>query len=403
MSFKKYLKNKILKISRLLYIYFAKYRVNNLPYSTKGDKILKKLRICFLKQETYNDLYTDPNLRNSNLLYSTIHRSGPIGLFDASHFDFKIVRLTQSEESRAWQHLEMDVGGDSYTKILTFKDILFQKKSGAIINKKSQSSVAINSEDIDWRNYDVVISINFSVDQDIVLKNPDVLWCYMPQEPSLRHYKWSSRKPLYSYDIFLNQQFSFHLKKEIKRFLQISKSTSHEIDFPYNFMSSKSFKNIKSYDSSKRSGVYIENHSLWHIKDEELNDIRKFGNINHPKEEPYQAILLKMLDSKYFFSLRNNNFKIWGNSIIDAIGAGLLSFGNPEEYLNIALFTPFTSINRTVEFIDKIKFLEKNSSFYLKEIGLQTKLLDKYCYYNPIKNINKAVLSKRKRLLKYEY
>ena len=168
-------------------------------------------------------------------------------------------------------------------------------------------------------------------------------------------------------------------------------------------MSSKSFKNIKSYDSSKRSGVYIENHSLWHLKDEELNDIRKFGNINHPKEEPYQAILLKMLDSKYFFSLRNNNFKIWGNSIIDAIGAGLLSFGNPEEYLNIALFTPFTSINRTVEFIDKIKFLEKNSSFYLKEIGLQTKLLDKYCYYNPIKNINKAVLSKRKRLLKYEY
>ena len=392
------MKHKILDYSRRLYISIARFRVSKFPYHSKGNEILRSLKICLVKQETYNDLYSDPSQRNLNLLFSTVHRSGPIGLFPAHEFDFKIMRLSESEESLVWQHLEKDVGGDSFHKILSFKDMLFEKKSGAVINKSPQASVAQKAEDINWNNYDITISINFSVDRNVVLSNPDTLWCYMPQEPSLRHYKWSSKRPLYSYDIFLNQQFSFHLKKEIKRVFSFGRIASHEVDFPYNFMSSNSFHELEAIAPPQRSGVYIENHSFWHLSEVELRNLRRFGDISHPKEEPYQAILLKMLASKYFFSFRKNDFKIWGNSMIDAVGAGLLSFGNPDEYLNIGLFTPFTCVKTTDEFINKIEFLEKNPSFFLREVTLQRRLLDKYCFYNPIKSIHNAMELKRNRI-----
>ena len=369
----------------LLYIHFAPIRVTKFNYKDSGIKKLLDLRICFIKQETYSDLYTDPTLSGLDLLLSTIHRSGPIGLFNAKLFDFKILKSNNNyNECKVWEFIKEDMNGDSFDEILKNSSKIFTKLNGDTVNKKPQNFYSISQEKIDFSLYDIVISVNFPFTRDFILKYPQILWCYMPQEPSLRHYKWSKKSPLYNYNIFLNQQFTIRFKKR----------KSHEINFPYNFMHSSSFSNLLGLNNLNsnynRNGIFIENHSLKSLTPIQLEKFSSIFSITFPCEELFEQVLLKMYKAKYFYSLRKNNFKLWGNSMIDAIASGLLSFGNPDEYVNLDLFTPFTIIYNTEEFLDKIIFLEKNTRIYYKEIQLQRQLLDKYCFYKPVLAISNS-------------
>ena len=382
------LRAKIRKQIDLLYIYSSYFRVSNYPYRDKGLEIISKLKICLVKQENYTDLYTNPQATGLELLYSTIHRSGPVGLFDARNFDFRIIRLNESEESRIWEHLAEDVGGESPEACLNNRYKIFVKESGETINSVPQTELAIHPSAVDWNQYDIVVSINFSLEGSLTKNHPNVLWCYMPQEPALRHYKLSQRAPLYAYDIFLNQQFTLKLKGNKK----------HEINFPYNLMHTNSFRKLVNTEAPHREGVFVENHSLRSLDQNDIRSFAEFGETRHPKEESYASVLSKMLRSKYFFSLRKNDFKIWGNSMIDAVGSGLLSFGNPNEYVNVGLFTPFTVIKSPQEFIDKVAYLENNPRRYEKELKFQKKLLDKYCFFRPIRSLSDSMKYKQKKV-----
>jgi hypothetical protein len=128
-----------------------------------------------------------------------------------------------------------------------------------------------------------------------------------------------------------------------------------------------------------------------------MEELHQFGKVCFPQEELFESVLAKMMGSKYFLSLRGKrfSFKIWGNSMIDAVGAGLLAFGDPREYHNLGLFTPFTSVTSVEEFIRKISFLEKNPLAYTRELTLQQRLLNKYCFFNPVKTLKNAYHQKQ--------
>src|SRR6476620_10616017 len=113
-----------------LFIKSAPWRVSARDYKADGQKILNGLKICLVKQETFPDLYTNSNFRGKDLLFSTFHRSGPIGLFQAKHFDFYIIKLSATEESSVWRFLAEDMNGPSEEKIRSFKDELFVKENG---------------------------------------------------------------------------------------------------------------------------------------------------------------------------------------------------------------------------------------------------------------------------------
>ena len=370
-----------------LFIQSAKYRVSNFDYVDEGRKILQRLRICLIKQETFSDLYTQPNLRGKDLLFSTIHRSGPIGLFGAKFFEFFIVRISNSEESRVWKYLREDMNGPNEQQIISFKDQKVINGKGERVTSVPQSKVAISMNEIGWDNYDVIISINFSIDEELVKAHPMLLWCYLLQEPSMRHYKKSMIAPLFSYDLFLNQKFTY----------QVEGSKPHQVNFPYNFMNSQSFVDLVRNDSINRRGILIEIHTVGSLTGEQMQHLEKYGEVRFPQEELFENVLQKMYKSKYFFSLRGNRlaFKIWGNSMIDAVGAGLLAFGNPKEYHNLGLFTPFTSIATVEEFIKKIEYLERNPLKHKRELVLQQKLLNKYCFFNPLRKIRDAYNKKQ--------
>lgn len=366
----------------VLYIQSAGLRAPAADYVGDGLQILRSLRICLVKQETFADLYTRPDLRGSELLYSTIHRSGPIGLFDAKSFDFHILKISETEESRVWKYLNDDMDGPVQEDILAFRDKTVINGRGEVVTAVPQSRVAVSMDEVAWDKFDVIISINFSVDERIVRKHPNQLWCYMLQEPSMRHYKQSMLTPLFSYDLFLNQKFTY----------QFSRRKSHEVNFTYNFMHSDSFRSLRPEKVVARQGVFVEIHSVANLTNEQKQHFEKFGPVRFPMEERFESVLDKMMSSRYFISLRGKHlaFKIWGNSMIDAVGAGLLAFGDPREYHNIDLFTSFTSITSVEEFIEKVYLLENNPARYEQERILQRNLLDKYCFYEPLKKLHDA-------------
>lgn len=370
-----------------LYIRSAPWRAPDADYVGDGTQMLRSLRICLVKQETFGDLYTQPRLRGKELLYSTIHRSGPIGLFGAKSFDFFILKISDSEESTVWKYLHADMDGPLPEDILAVKDKPIVNGRGELITAVPQSQVAVSMFDVSWEQYDVIISINFSVDEKIIRDHPKQLWCYMLQEPSMRHYKQSMVQPLFSYDLFLNQKFTY----------QFSQRRRHEVNFPYNFMHAESFKSLQPKIDSVREGVFVEIHSVVNLTPGQKDALAKFGSVRFPTEERFEAVLDKMMKSKYFISLRGQHlaFKIWGNSMIDAVGAGLLAFGDPREYHNLDLFTTFTSIRSVEEFMDKIKRLENDPERYKEELALQQRLLNKYCFFEPLKKLFHACHKKQ--------
>lgn len=342
-------------------------------------------RIAFTKQELASDLYTLPSgsFTHKEIIFSSIHRSGPAGLFTKLNADFYILKLDAAEECNSWKLRAQDCGGPSADEFNKFKNDLLFRANGERINEYPQSHFSVSSDSIDWGKYDAIISLDVSIPCRITKKFPLVKWCYLPNEPCMRDYRASHAKPIEGYNFFLNQRY---------RTIKLNpKPSYHEIDFPYHFHYYGCFHELLNipHDHYRQEGCFIENRTSSGLTQQEYNLLEKTGPIRIPQEEALENVIIKELKSKYFLSLTRGviRSRIWGNGIIEAVACGCLAFGNPEEYANKDLFTPFTVIRTFEEFIEKTTFLNENPDIYYKEVNKQRKLLNYLCFVRPIKEI----------------
>jgi len=343
------------------------------------------LKIAFVKQENSTDLYTDSTKRGAELIFSSFHRSGPVALFTMFQTKFFIVKVDTAEECNYWKHRPEDCGGPTIETFDRFKNEIIENKAGELINQKPQKDYAIPCDEIDWDDFDLVITCDVAIPERIVLKFPKVKWAYMFFEPAVRPYSWSHNLPLHGYRFFLNQKY---------RTIKLNPITKkHEIDFPYHLHYYGVFHDLLKINKNqdKKCGVFLENRTSNSLKPADYELLESIGPIRYPKEELLENVIKKQLESKYFLSLNldTNRAKIWGNGIIEAVACGCLAFGNPGGYANKDLFTLFTSINNIDEFIKKVNLLEKNPKKLQLELSKQRKLLNYLCFYRPMMEIIK--------------
>lgn len=199
------------------------------------------LRVALVKQSTYCDLYTDPTAQSAaELLASSIHRTGPIGLFVNFITEFIIVHPEPDPECKVWEEkLAYETAGSERAE--RFPRIRSQQEAGAV-----------RAAEVDWSQFDCVIAIENAVPAAVTKKHPSVVWCTLLEHHRMALYKSYLRSPPVGYDAFLNLRYGPNPRSALRK--------PHSIDFPYGLNSVGGLRTIYSDVPKVERQVMLEDH-----------------------------------------------------------------------------------------------------------------------------------------------
>ncbi|ABM72486.1 Hypothetical protein P9515_12791 [Prochlorococcus marinus str. MIT 9515] len=335
-------------------------------------------KIAFIKEACYQDLWIGDNKdTSSDLIRSTLFRTGPIGLLETFGSDFFIVN---SNNSKAGEKIRFCQIPKNY---ISKEDYKLIERTKIRINSSRFPSRCPNDfsqdpEKINWSKYDIVISLNFAVPISIRRKYPNILWTCMTGE---------GRFPIQSsfWDYFISHDYPNTPIANLKT-----------INMPYTFIPPRyvfdTFRN-----SQNKKGIYLEVNS----KSNPSNSIALFKKFDSLKlniefhSEEIEENLKKLASSKYFIKL--NGRPVRGNSFLEAMSASSLCLLNYNDCYGQIPFHQYCYFKDEKSLIDKLQFLEKNNDFLLELLNYQDLVLK-----NMIENVKiqfeNALLKKRKSL-----
>lgn len=374
----------------------------------------ENLKICLVKQNTTYDLYTNTEGCLESIVKSSNWRLGPIGLWEAFDVDFRIVNENDTKECK--------IGKSHWNSYVKNWDIWPSDKD------------AENSEQIDWSQYDIVISIDIAVPSKIVKKFRDVMWCYYFIEGGTAGIDTVHKgSPFYGYNVFFNHRLpSKKLTQGSKKLQSMITNRRAVLDFPYYLLSSRSIRNVYSkINENLRDGIMLSHHSYKVISETEKEALGKFGVFYNPQDIyksvskdsehsipwQWQQVGLESISDLHNLQLRSKYLIIHpksrimaGLALIEAVSAGCLALapkelviGFPELISNSLNYTSFENL------LFLLRELEDNPSFYNREKQLQCEKVDEICYNIPITNLitlygafnNSKTIAYRQRISEY--
>jgi hypothetical protein len=339
--------------------------------------IIPKMRLAIVKQDVFQDLYCAPaGTSGLDLLLSSLHRSGPVGLIAGAKADFWIVKTEQDPECSIWQQKSTDCHQSPLEFYLNLQTKV--PRNGEYGHKEPQGRWALNAADIDWSIYDVVICYDAAVPARITRRFPQVAWCYFVGEPCMRSYKSSLAQPLPGYDFFLSQRF--------RRIRLLPRPANHVIEFPYFAQYYGCFHELFKLDARKHAGrgIFIEGRSNADLQETQLNALRQFGPVRWPSGN-IENVLRGLLASKYFLVSEGRK---WGNATVEAVACGCLALGSPVGQHHVSLFTPQTTCRSFESALRKIEFFENHPSAFDEELWRQRSLLNRFGFERPLKELH---------------
>lgn len=205
----------------------------------RSESGLGSLRVALVKQSSYCDLYADPGATMPyDLLASSWHRTGPIGLFLGCKARFIIVYPEDAPECRVWEEklvYEQGAGerGERFPRI-----------------RKAQALVAVEADTVDWAQFDVVIALENAVPAVVTACYPRVLWCTMLEHHRMRPYRSYLAKAPAGYDVFLNLRMGPNPVSLFRK--------PHVVDFPYGLNVVGGLAEVYRRDAGAARGVMLE-------------------------------------------------------------------------------------------------------------------------------------------------
>lgn len=309
--------------------------------STIGKLDLSSLKVALVKQGTYCDLYSDPSTVDpADLLASSWHRTGPIGLFSGCSTRFIIVKPDHAPECRVWEEkLAYEVGsGDD------------RGKRFPLIRQK-QLAVAVGADAIDWAQFDFVIAIENAVPASVTVRYPGVVWCTMLEHHRMRPYRAYLRKPPIGYDLFLNLRMGPNPVSFFKK--------SHVIDFPYGLNQVSGLATIYQRDAAGALAVMLEDNQ----------DASRLGPMLEARGlawrqggEPGGSLAdyhRKLAGCRFLLSPRSRR-PLGGLAALDAAAMDCLVVGRGADCWNPYLILPELDIGDPVRAVDRVAALAKD-------------------------------------------
>ena len=345
-------------------------------------------RIVFVKQDIQSDLYCCPAQSSArDMVCSTLMRTGPVALFTRLKANFLVVRTENDPECRIWQQPALELGWVTLESSQSLGTNVPGRTYG-------QSAFAIPVTDVDWRQYDIVISLDVSVPARVTKRFPEVLWCYYVREPKTSAYAKSCIAPLPGQDVFLNQKF------------RINRSTAslrpYELEFPYYFQYVGCFDDLLTAHpqiGEQRSGIFLEHHTPDYLTENQFTDLENYGSLyctavaSSSSENRYisgggksamtpEEIIRCLGTTKYFVKLGGSR-NVWGNAMVEAIATGNLALGDPRMHTHGFLLSPATSIKDFDDLQKRLNTFESMPRIFKQELYRQQMLVNYLCFLRP--------------------
>lgn len=343
-------------------------------------------RIAFVKQDVQDDLYCCAQGSSArDIVLSTLMRTGPVALFTKLEADCYIVETEPDPECNVWQQKWQECHWTRIEDLEALRDAVPGRPYG-------QSRFAVKAQDVDWRQYGIVISVDVSVPARITRQYPSTTWCYYVREPKTSAYARSQKEPIEGQDLFLNQCFRPGYAQQHR--------LPHEVEFPYYLQYHGCFNELLSAaePASHRQGVFLEHHTPEHLSQDQVRRIEEFGPVEStaPRSGDTESgfgcgfdkstmgtegKLRKLMECKYFVKCGGRS--VWGNAMVEAVAAGCVAIGDPMAHGHSCLFTRHTSANSFEQVVERISRLESDERLYNSEAGRQRRLVDYLCYAMP--------------------
>lgn len=327
------------------------------------------MKIAFVKQYVYQDLYVGPQeAAAADLLFSSMGRVGPIGLFTLHDCDLIITKETKDPESRHWENIVATWTEEGPSAFRQLMDKPLNRIKGQEFKQPGSDmppgTFAVDPEEVDWNRYDIAICINFAVPARIIKQFPTVLWCYMIAEANR-----FMDQVYFDYDVSLNQEARGIVARE-----------TGILDFPYTYVGPDCLETIMTTylgRPSEQRGIYAEVNVVTERPVKNIPQYQPLSEATGHHIRVHQQLIVDNLsevyDAKYFLKVGGRPTR--GNSVVEAISLGTLVLMAPEDLIHTQLLPKECWVRSVEEAQEIICTLDKNPKEYHRLLALQRQLL----------------------------
>lgn len=321
----------------------------------------KQLRIAFIKEASYQDLWVGGNNESIETLVLNSHlRIGPIGLLTRLNADFYIVQTSTSKAAKSFRLSQVPFLSDSVCR-----DIETGKSNDYIVSQTQRKPIDYTTSitDISFGSYDIVISVNLAIPVSVRETFRYVTWICMPGEGMIP--VWANK-----WDFFITHICPTGTKPR-----------GMLIDMPYTLIE-PDFILRQFPNKRKKEGAYIEINSCprekrseWrqHIQGVDIIEMEGILCRYHPDNLNEHIQILS--ETKYFIKLGGRAVR--GNSFLEAMSAGAICMQRlgDSEYGNVACH-PYCYYTDIDALLSKLLEIENSSSLESEILNYQALYLE---------------------------
>jgi len=251
-------------------------------------------------------------------------------------------------------------------------------------------------ENIDFSKYNIVITSDCIIPQNIIKKHKHILWCYYEDEHAYASFRTSMKSPMGGYDVFLNHFMSspvsptniptplsfpylenYDAFSEILSHLNLDKIKDDSIFLDSHIVRDKTFKRNKELLEAKTNMKL--NYTSWNFQ----NSMKELciGKLPHVKK-----YLENTSSSKFFLYLRTSSSGI-GQAMLPATASNCIIVGiNKMKYASIIMH-PECVGNNIDECCKIINSLKENPEKQEMIIEYQKNKLKTYFWDTPLNSL----------------
>ena len=333
------------------------------PVHQENLSFWKSRRVALVRQTAYRGAYLPGAKKNwpDIVLTATAHL-GPLSFLAELNADYFVVRQTPDPETYLWKE---KFAGDPDPEVAFRKVEVWQEKQEAM--------GIVDSDQIRWDDYDLVIALDIPIPTHIVSKSKKTIWAYYSVEAGGTLHKSSLLEPVSGYHFYLNHCF--------RRFRARPCNKNHVLEFPFTFQSAASWKHLAKETTggdANRRGAVVDRAS-WQ---------------SHPGEKPTfmtplsgdAAAYIRLMSSSQF-SIRTDPKTRWGNWALEAIQAGSLFLGRADSLAMPGILLPDLVVADIASAHKKVEALLKDPLLMQSLAQTQAALAEHLAFRRPLMDL----------------
>ena len=320
-------------------------------------------KVALVKQTAYQGAYLPGAGRNwIQMILTAQAHLGPMSFLADLNADYFVVRQTSEPETYLWKEkFAYDADPEA-----AFRGI-------EICQKRQEAMEVVDSDQIRWDDYDLVIALDIPIPTRIVAKSKKTMWAYYSVEAGGSLHKRSLVNPVQGYHLYLNHCF--------RRYRARPSNKNHVLEFPFTFQSAASWKHLAKEtiggDANRRGAVVDRASWQFHAGEKPAFMTPLSGDA---------AAYIRLMSSSQF-SIRTDPKTRWGNWALEAIQAGSLFLGRADSLAMPGILLPDLVIEDLASAHKKIEGLLKDPLHMQSLVQTQAALAEHLAFRRPLMDL----------------